>query len=135
MGVPLMKKRRKNLKAKGFTLIEVMAGVAIFGIALLGMLALMAQSLSMGQFAHNRTIAMNEVRKTLEDIRYTADNSGLSNVNCSQSTAESTLKNETIVVSCPDGSAGDPLHVQGKISWSERGRTVSYVIDAMVTQR
>ena len=127
-----MKKKRSRT---GFSLLEVMAGVAIFGIALLGMLALMAQSLAMGQFANNRIIAINEARKALEDVRNSVDAFGVASVNCAQSTGGTALSNETIEISCPGGLGGDPLRVQAKVSWTERKKSVSYIVDTMMTRR
>ena len=128
---------------KGFTLIEVMAGMGLFAFALLGLLALMAQSLEFGHFSSNRTIAINEIRQTIEDIRRVADVSGLTTVrstNFDETLSDSTLKSGSITVTDTSGNAlssnsSDPLPVRIKITWSEKGKTTSYTVDTKVTKR
>lgn len=131
-----------KLKKRGFTLIELMAGMGLFTFALLGLLALMAQSLEFGQYSSNRMIAINEVRQVIEDIRRVADTSGLSTVastNFNKSLSDTVLKSGSIVVTDTSDNvlvnSADPLPVRIKVTWSEKNRTVSYTVDTKVTGR
>src|SRR3989338_509934 len=55
------KKKEINLRSlTGFTLIEVMVGIALFATALFPVMLMLGKSLTFGSFSHNRTIAMNE---------------------------------------------------------------------------
>ena len=127
---------------KGFTLIEVMAGMGLFAFALLGLLALMAQSLELGHFSSNRMIAINEVRQVIEDIRRVADSSGLDTVvstTFDETLDDNVLKSGSITVTDLNGATlvnnADPLPVRIKITWDEKGRTVSYAVEKQVTER
>ena len=127
---------------KGFTLIEVMAGMGLFAFALLGLLALMAQSLELGHFSSNRMIAINEVRQVIEDIRRVADSSGLDTVvstTFDETLDDNVLKSGSITVTDLNGATlvnnADPLPVRIQITWDEKGRTVSYAVETQVTER
>ena len=127
---------------KGFTLIELMAGIGLFSFALLGLLALMGQALALGHFSSNRMIAINEVRQVIEDIRRVADSSGLDTVastNFNETLDDDVLKSGSITVTDLNGATlannADPLPVRIQITWDEKGRTVSYVVDTQVTER
>ncbi len=139
----VFKNRYPNLRSlTGFTLMEVMVAISIFAIALLGTLALMGQSMAFGKYANNRTIAQNEARRVFENVRRVADASGLATVastNFNETLSDNTLKSGTIAVTDLSGNAltnnADPLPVRVTVSWSQKGQTLTYILDTMVTQR
>lgn len=127
---------------KGFTLVELMAGMGLFAFALLGLLALMMQSLELGHFSSNRTIAVNELRQVIEDIRRVVDTSGLDavvNTNFNKTLSDTVLKDGSVAVTDLNENAlvnnADPLPVRIKITWDEKGKTAIYTIDTKVTKR
>ena len=131
-----MNKRKKS--KTGFTLIELMAGIALFSFALFPMMMLLSQSLTFGTFANNRAIAMNEARRVMEDVRRVADTNGLASL-VGMSWSGIVLPSESISVTDLSNNAlqnnADPLPVRVTISWSEKGKTTLYRIDTKVTQR
>ena len=129
-------------KQRGFTLIEVMAGMGLFTFALLGLLALLAQSLEFGDFSKNRMIAINEIRQVVEDIRRVADTSdldGVASTTFDTTLSDDVLKSGAITVTDLDGDPlvnnADPLPILITITWNEKGRTVSYSVVTQVTER
>ena len=129
-------------KQRGFTLIEVMAGMGLFTFALLGLLALLAQSLEFGDFSKNRMIAINEIRQVVEDIRRVADTSdldGVASTTFDTTLSDDVLKSGAITVTDLDGNPlvnnADPLPILITITWNEKGRTVSYSVVTQVTER
>ena len=130
-------KRWKKSK-KGFTLIEMMAGIALFSIALFPMLMVLSQSLTFGTFANNRTMAMNEARRVIEDIRRVTDTNGLSSL-VGMTWSGTSLSSETISVTDLSNNAlqnnADPLPVRITITWSEKGKTTLYRVETLVTKR
>ncbi|GEM_PF-6473863 len=127
---------------KGFTLIEVMVAIGIFAIALLGTLALMGDSMAFGKYSDNRTIAANQARRVLENVRRVADSSGLATVastNFNETLSNTILRSGTIAVTDLSGNAltnnADPLPVRVTVSWTQKGQTLTYILNTMVTQR
>ena len=128
--------------AKGFTLIEVMVAIGIFSIAIFGTLALIGQSMSFGKYTSNQTIAANEARRVFENVRRVADLNGLASVastNFNETLSNSTLQSGTITVTDLSGNAltnnADPLPVRVTVSWIQKGQTLTYILNTMVTQR
>ena len=137
----ILKKQRiqkSGLKKAGFTLLEVMFGIFIFVLALFPMMIILGQSLTFGTFSNNRTIAMNEARRVVEDIRRIADTNGLSAL-VGVSWTGAVLPGEAISVTDLLNSAlqnnADPLPVRVTIVWTEKTRSCSYRVETMVTDR
>ena len=135
-----MNERKQN--RKGFSLIEVMFAISIFAFALFGTLALIGQSIAFGKFTNSQTIATNEARRVLENVRRIADTSGLATVastNFSETLNSSVLQDGTVTVTDLSGNSlvnnADPLPVRVKVSWTQKGQTLAYNLDTMVTQR
>ncbi len=139
------KAKKKNELA--FTLIEVMFGVAIFAIALFGVMMTLGYSLTMSTFSDNRAIAMNKAQRVIEELRRVADTNGLAalqatannnwttftNPNLNNTT--STLDSENITVTAPNGWAADPVSIRVSVNWAEKGKNTVYAVDTMVTDR
>ena len=116
----------------------MMAGIALFSIALFPMLMVLSQSLTFGTFANNRTMAMNEARRVIEDIRRVTDTNGLSSL-VGMTWSGTSLSSETISVTDLSNNAlqnnADPLPVRITITWSEKGKTTLYRVETLVTKR
>ena len=125
-------------KKRGFTLLEVMFGISLFALALFPTLTILGQSLTFGSYANNRAIAMNEARRVIEDIRRIADTSGLSAL-VGQTWTGTSLTGEGISVSDlsnnPLQNNADPLPIRVTVTWTEKGKTTSYRVETMVTDR
>ena len=132
-----MDKRMKEWTNKGFSLIETTIGIALFAIALLGMLMLMNYSLAFGQSSNSREKAINDARRILEQIRTKANNNGLSSVTgTSQATWNSFLSGGLPQESASVTSSGtDPLTVTVSVSWQEKGKAAIYTAATLVTKR
>ena len=130
--------QKSNSKKKGFTLLEVMFGISLFAMALFPIMMVLAQSLTFGSYANNRAIAMNEARRVVEDIRRVADTSGL-NALIGKSWSGTVLPSETISVTDLFNNLlqnnADPLPIRATIVWTEKGKTTSYRVETMVTDR
>jgi len=140
---------------QGFTLIEVAMGIAIFAIAVVGIMMTLGHSLTMSTFANNRATAMNKTQYVIEEVRWLADTTGLvimvttaRNRNWNTWVAQNwvvqdpnyvALESENINVTDLNGNNlvnnADPLPVRVSISWSEKGKNTNYAVDTMVTQR
>ncbi len=121
---------------------EVMVAISVFAIALFGTMALMGQSMAFGKNANAQTIATNEAKRVLENVRRVADASGLAVVastNFNETLSSTTLQSGTIAVTDLSGNTltnnADPLPLRVTVSWAENGRTLTYNLDTMVTQR
>ena len=139
MKIEESKRKVKPKKSKlGFTLLELMVGIGLFTFALFPTMLMLGDALALGKFAENRNIAMNEARRVVEDIRQLADTDGLSAL-VGASWSGTVLPSENISVTDSNGVAlandDDPQSVQVTVSWSEKGKTVSYSVETLVTER
>ncbi len=124
---------------------ELMIGLSIFSIALFGMMMLLGESLALGKFSNSRTIAMNETRRTIEELRRVADANNLATVASTNWTTwanqnlSNLLENQAVVVTDLQGNPlqnnADPLPVRARISWTEKGKAAVYSVDTLVTKR
>lgn len=129
----------------GFTLMELMIGVSLFSIALFGMMMLLGASLALGKFSNDRTIAMNETRRVIEEIRHVADTNGLIAVAGTNWTAwanqnlNNVLDNQVTMVTDLQGNPlqnnADPLPIRIRMDWTEKGKATTYSVDTLVTKR
>jgi prepilin-type N-terminal cleavage/methylation domain-containing protein len=60
---------RSRARETGFTLVELMMGIVVLSVSLLGMLGLVATSFGMSRSAHEMTQAKNGAMRKLEEIR------------------------------------------------------------------
>ena len=126
---------------KGFTLLETTVAIFLFTFVIFGILMVLSQSLGLGRFSESRMIAVSEMRRLTEAMRkqVQVNTSGLSSITSSTTWATSSitnaLKDEVPNVSFPQGTGQDPLPVQITLTWTEKGRSVSYTIDTLVTKR
>jgi type II secretory pathway pseudopilin PulG len=134
-----MNRRRKFLT--GFTLVEIMFAVALFGAALFGILKLINGSIELNQLSGSRTIAMNDARRVLEEMRTVVNANGTPGITgtdwgawAGQNIAFA-LANENIVITYPQGAGLNPLPVQATVNWSEKGRASAYSVETHFTQR
>ena len=128
---------------QGFTLIEVAMGIAIFAIAVVGIMMTLGHSLTMSTFANNRALAMNKAQGVLEEIRRVADQNGPAAVAAGDWTnwvaanvtnnPSDILDNELVMVT--DLGGGNPRGIQVTITWNEKGKQTTYAVSTMVTQR
>lgn len=134
-----------RISETGFTLLELMIGLSLFSFALFGMMLLLGESLALGKFSNTRTIAMNETRRTIEELRRVADANGLATVVSTNWTTwaslnlNNTLANQTVTVTNLQGNplqnSVDPLQVRVRIDWTEKGKATAYAVDTLVTKR
>ncbi|MBD3218272.1 MAG: prepilin-type N-terminal cleavage/methylation domain-containing protein [candidate division Zixibacteria bacterium] len=68
-----MKKIRKKLDSKGFTILEVMMGMVIFSIGLLTLLSMLVISISGNAWSEKTTQTVQMVRETIETIKNTPE--------------------------------------------------------------
>ena len=69
----IMKRIRKKLNAKGFTILEVMIGLVIFSIGLLTLLSMIVISISGNAWSDKTTQTVQMVRETIEQIKNTPE--------------------------------------------------------------
>ena len=128
----------------GFTMMETLMAISLFGLALFGTLELITVALASGKFSENRTIALNDMRLILERIRTEAETNGLAGVTGTNWTTWANqnlcnpvcdLEGENTTVTYPQGVTGDPLAIQVTINWTEKGKASQYIVDTMVTKR
>ena len=117
---------------------ELMIGIALFSIALFGIMLLLSQSLALGKFSNNRIVAVNEARRVIEDIRHTADTNGLTGVSATfpNGWAQnlSTLPSGTATLTYLQNSV-DPLPIRVTVNWAEKGKSAAYSVETLVTKR
>ena len=118
-------------------------GIAIFAIAVVGIMMTLGHSLTMSTFANNRALAMNKAQGVLEEIRRVADQNGPAAVAAGDWTnwvaanvtnnPSDILDNELVMVT--DLGGGNPRGIQVTITWNEKGKQTTYAVSTMVTQR
>ncbi len=134
---PGVDKRRRS--ASGFTLIEVLVGMAVFVTALVVLLGIYTGIAALRESGRNTTQAVADARAVLEAMR-DRSSTGLSNVTAQDWTqwAEdnglTSLDSEVITVDYVDTSA-DPLEITVQVDWVERVRERSMTISTLMTQR
>ncbi|OIO38905.1 MAG: hypothetical protein AUJ75_02095 [Candidatus Omnitrophica bacterium CG1_02_49_10] len=126
-------------KNKGFTFTEVMIAVFVLLVALVSLLGAMYHFYLLSETLKERSIAIGDARKVLENIREAsysslpsvtgADWAGWAlNNGCDQLNAE-----EVSVVFADTSS--DPLEVTVSVEWIQRSRPRSIEITTLVTER
>ena len=137
----IQKRKIDGRKQEGFTLMELMVGISLFALALFPVMTVLANSLAFGKFSENRVLAMNQTRRTIENIRRVSDASGLATVvstNWNQNLS-SVLTGGNLTVTDLSGNPlqnnADPLPIRVGVTWTEKGKTAAYRIETKVTQR
>jgi prepilin-type N-terminal cleavage/methylation domain-containing protein len=124
---------------KGFTLVEIMMSMLVFAISMIALAGFYISTARLNESSRNLTQAINDARVVSEAIRDTST-AGLAAVTATNwtnwATANSltSLSNEAIAVTYGALNA-DPLQVQIRVNWLERGRAKTTAIDTLVTQR
>lgn len=133
----------KKLTKNGFTLLELMIGVAVLIIALVGLIAAYIGCFSLNENARNLTIAVNDAQCVMEEIR---DINIPTNIIAQDWTSWAAtdppsgggcnrLDNETIIVTYPSGTGAIPLEILVTVNWTERGRQKSTRLATLLSER
>lgn len=135
--------RGKNGKISGFTLLELMIGVTVLIIALVGLIAAYTGCFSLNESARNLTIAINDAQCVMEEIRamniptnITAEgwtnwaaNNPPNGGGCNR------LNNEAITVTYPSGTTATPLEILITVNWTEKNRQRSTRLATLLSER
>lgn len=104
-------RNKKNLKANGFTLVEVMASVMVLSVGVIGSLTLITYNLRNITFTERRIIATGLVEDGLERVRNIRDTNWLKDgaVAWNVGIEGDVAPNTTIKFFCPDSTITDRL--------------------------
>lgn len=150
---------RRTTQHAGFTLIELVIGMAVLITALLGLLGVFIGIHALNESARNQTIATHLADRVMEEIRNSnvpsevrpnaqaADDSAwvawaaahllpLSDANLTSSSVDVDPPFEGNESEPPWSTTADPLRIQVRVNWVERGgrNRVTYV-ESLITQR
>ncbi|MBI4388362.1 MAG: hypothetical protein HY582_04910 [Candidatus Omnitrophica bacterium] len=128
---------------------EILCALGILAVVL----TVLGQTLNFATSNHtylrNKTLAVNDAKKVMEQVRLIADTVGLTcntgggcvadtsywtNANNNGWTDIQSFSLAKPGISFPDGS-NDPLHVRVTVNWTEKDAAKSYALDSLVTQR
>jgi type II secretory pathway pseudopilin PulG len=135
-----MMKRHKDSE-KGFSLVETVVGIGLFAVALFGIVSLIAFSLNMSDFSQNRMDAADHGRRVLEGIRKEIDRNTISTARAISDWPAQVglsplpLDGESVIVTISDPFTSDPVEVKVTIMWTEKGKSVSYDVNTLMTDR
>ena len=142
---------------RGFTLIELVIGIAVLITALLGLLGVFVGIYALNESSRNLTIATHLADRVMEEIR-NSDFATEIQPNAQQPTdagwaawavahniilTDASITNATVDIDPPFeagdppwSTTDDPLHMQVRVNWVERGpRNRVTFVDTLVTQR
>ena len=131
------------MKARGFTLVEVMIAIAMFACTAVAYVAFYVTTAQMSESSRNLTQATNDVRAALEMMRNTAQSGGLAGVTTTYRDGNPIVL-PGVVWSLPaeairptyTAPAADPLPVTVQVSWTEAGgRARTTTINTLMTSR
>jgi prepilin-type N-terminal cleavage/methylation domain-containing protein len=134
----------KKFTAKsGFTLLELMIGVAVLVIALVGLIAAYIGCFTLNNSARNLTIAINDAQCVAEEIR---DVNIPSDIVIEDWTAWAandppagggcnSLDNEIVIVTYPAGTTAAPLQILITVAWTEKNRQRSTRVATLLSER
>lgn len=126
-------------RCRGFTLVEICMTIVIFAISMVALLGFYLGTARINESGRNLTQAMNDARVVMEAIR-DASAGGVAAVTATnwtdwaQANGLTSLGNEQIVVTTGAVNA-DPIQVNVRVNWLERGRARTTAVDTLVTQR
>ncbi len=128
-----------KLKARGFTLIEVVVSMLVFAISMVGLAGFYLGSARLGEGERNLTQATNDARIVMEAIRDVSA-AGLATVTATNWTNWATANGLTslpaeVTTVTYANPAADPLSVTVQVSWQERNRARMSVLSTLVTRR
>ncbi|MCM8813359.1 MAG: type II secretion system GspH family protein [Candidatus Omnitrophica bacterium] len=133
-------------KIQGFTLIELMISIGIFGIVFLALLSGYMSCLKINESSRGMMIATEDARRVIEQMRSLAVASlvSITAVNWTSwasANGLTALPAEQIVVTYTDGDGtgnpldDDPLQVTVRVNWNEAGRARALNLATRITVR
>ena len=119
---------KSSVKARGFTLSELMIASAILLVAILGLLAVLINCIIMNEANNNLVMAVNDAQHVLEQIK------GLAYANIAGYTAPvfTNLNNETITLTRSIGAKIAEVTVN--VSWVERQRNKNFQLSTRIAR-
>ncbi|MBU1043758.1 MAG: prepilin-type N-terminal cleavage/methylation domain-containing protein [Candidatus Omnitrophica bacterium] len=142
----MFKKKKINLDANGFTLIEIMISITLLTVVLLGLISGYMNCLRLNEMSKSTTVATEDARRVLEQMRSDAITT-LSDITSVDWTAWAganglnSLGSEQIAVGYIDrdgtGDAldDDPLEVAIVVSWQDGERLRNLILSSLITVR
>jgi prepilin-type N-terminal cleavage/methylation domain-containing protein len=131
------------MKNRGFTMLELLLGLAIMGFALTGMLALYTNCMILNQSNRNSIVAISHAQYVMEELKAETSLANLeTKINSGIYTKFTDLSGENTSVCCCDASNNcysscptqDPQKVCVTDSWNERGtRPMSVSLQTLFT--
>lgn len=115
-------------KKKGFTLIELMAAVAITVLVVMGSLLSFMHLMILADASVNLTIAVNDAQLVLEQLKGTPYGSILSYV----APDLSNLPNDSETITLTRSVGANLATVSVNVSWLEKGYEKSYVLSTCI---
>ncbi|MFH2137560.1 MAG: prepilin-type N-terminal cleavage/methylation domain-containing protein [Candidatus Omnitrophota bacterium] len=136
----------RNRQGKGFTLIELLISLTVMSIVLLGIISGYIGCISINEMSKSTTIATEDARKVIEQMRSYAVSSltNITNENWTTWAAANglnALDSEQITVTYFDNDGNgnalddDPLEVRVSVSWQDRQRARSLNMGTLLTVR
>jgi len=132
---------QKN-NCSGFTLVEGLFAIVLMTIVIAAVGSSFQYAASMNAFAQDKIAAANDAEKTMEEVRRVANSSGLAATSTASTWTTwisaqtfSGLPDESVAVTFPAGTAGDPLQVLVTVTWSEKSATRAFKLYSLVTKR
>jgi len=135
--------KRRN---KGFTMIELLICIGGLSIVLLGLVSGYIGCLKINEMSRNTTIATEDARRVIEQMRkYAVDSlTDITNENWTTWAANNgctSLDSEQIVVTYIDrdssgsGLDDDPLEVSVTVNWQDKTRARTLTVGGLITIR
>ena len=127
---------RQKIGRKGMTLIEVLLSIFIAALVLVGVIEAMLYLTAVSSSSKNRALVFQDMQMTMERILGT-QLSSLPTTFPAGAVPEAFVANvlrgykipaESVIISYPNGTAGNPLEVVVTGQWTERGRARSVSI-------
>ncbi|MBI4846075.1 MAG: type II secretion system protein [Candidatus Omnitrophica bacterium] len=138
---------KEKLKNKaGFTFIELLIGITVLGVAILGIIIGYVSCFNINEISRNMTIATEDARQVIEQMRSLAVGP-LTDIVIEDWTAWAqnngldSLDNEQISVVFIDRDASgdalddDPLEVSVTVTWQDKLRARSVTLASLITVR
>ena len=127
---------------KGFTLVEVLMAIGIITLVILTFVSSMNYSILLNANVKERMIAMNDAVLVMEQIRTRANTYGLTGANSVTDSnvvwstgLSNNLQSESVQVTFPNGTTGDPLTTKVTINWLDKTRAQNFSLTTKVTKR
>jgi len=135
--------KRRN---KGFTMVELLISIGGLSIVLLGLISGYMGCLKINEMSRNTTVATEDARRVIEQMRkYAVDSlTDITNENWTTWAANdgcTSLDSEQIVVTYIDRDASgsglddDPLEVSVAVNWQDKTRARTLTVGGLITVR